>query len=75
MNCALRVNPDISISSHKYIQTGSKTSKFGLDRKSVLKISAACVNSHTVKLTTVASHIGSQISDENVILKSVDYLI
>lgn len=75
VNCALRVNPDISISSHKYIQTGSKTSKFGLDRKSVLKISAACVDSNAVKLTTVASHIGSQISDENVILKSVDYLI
>ena len=75
VSCALRVNPDISISSHKYIQTGSKTSKFGLDKESVLKISSACVNSNAVKLTTIASHIGSQISDENLILKSVNYLI
>ena len=75
VNCALRVNPDIAIGSHKYIQTGSKTSKFGLDKESVLKISSECENDGPIKLTSVASHIGSQISDENLILESVDYLI
>ena len=75
VNCALRVNPDIAIGSHKYIQTGSKTSKFGLDKESVLKISSQCENDGPIKLTSVASHIGSQISDENLILESVDYLI
>jgi diaminopimelate decarboxylase len=75
VNCALRVNPDIAIGSHKYIQTGSKTSKFGLDKESVLKISSQCEIDGPIKLTTVASHIGSQISDENLILESVDYLI
>jgi len=75
VNCALRVNPDIAIGSHKYIQTGSKTSKFGLDKESVLKISSQCEIDGPIKLTSVASHIGSQISDENLILESVDYLI
>ena len=75
VNCALRVNPDIAIGSHKYIQTGSKTSKFGLDKESVLKISSQCEIAGPIKLTSVASHIGSQISDENLILESVDYLI
>jgi diaminopimelate decarboxylase len=75
VNCALRVNPDIAIGSHKYIQTGSKTSKFGLDKESVLKISSECEIDAPIKLTSVASHIGSQISDENLILESVDYLI
>ena len=75
VNCALRVNPDIAIGSHKYIQTGSKTSKFGLDKESVLKISSQCEVDGPIKLTSVASHIGSQISDENLILESVDYLI
>ena len=75
VNCALRVNPDISIGSHKYIQTGSKTSKFGLDKESALKISSQCEVDGPIKLTSVASHIGSQISDENLILESVDYLI
>ena len=75
VNCALRVNPDIAIGSHKYIQTGSKTSKFGLDKESVLKISSQCEIDGPIKLTSVASHIGSQISDENLILESVYYLI
>jgi len=75
VNCALRVNPDIAIGSHKYIQTGSKTSKFGLDKESALKISSQCEVDGPIKPTSVASHIGSQISDENLILESVDYLI
>ena len=73
-NCALRVNPDIKIDSHKYIETGTKTSKFGLDIKSVNKISELSKENDFVNITTVACHIGSQISDENLILKSLDYV-
>ena len=73
-NCALRVNPDIKIDSHKYIETGTKTSKFGLDIESVNKISELSKENDFVNITTVACHIGSQISDENLILKSLDYV-
>lgn len=74
INCALRVNPDIKIDSHKYIETGTKTSKFGLDMGSVNKISELSKDNDFVNMTTVACHIGSQISDENLILKSLDYV-
>ena len=73
-NCALRVNPDIKIDSHKYIETGTKTSKFGLNIESVNKISELSKENDFVNITTVACHIGSQISDENLILKSLDYV-
>ena len=65
VNCALRVNPDIAIGSHKYIETGSKTSKFGLDSEAVNKISDEARDHKLVNITSVACHIGSQISDEN----------
>lgn len=74
VNCALRVNPDIAIGSHKYIETGSKTSKFGLDSEAVNKISDEARENKLVNITSVACHIGSQISDENLILKSLDVI-
>ena len=74
VKCALRVNPDITIGSHKYIETGAKSSKFGLGKKDVDKVSELALKSENVELTTVACHIGSQISDENLILQSLDYI-
>ena len=74
VNCALRINPDITIGSHKYIETGSKTSKFGLDKESVGKISELSKSNEHINIKAVACHIGSQISDENLILKSLIYI-
>ena len=74
VNCALRINPDIKIGSHKFIETGSKTSKFGLDRESVSKISELSKSNEHINIKAVACHIGSQISDENLILKSLIYI-
>ena len=72
VNCALRINPDITIGSHKYIETGSKTSKFGLDSQSVTRISEHTQSNELINITSVACHIGSQISNEDLILKSLD---
>ena len=72
VNCALRVNPDISIGSHKYIETGSKTSKFGLDGQSIDEILKLSYEDKLIKICTVACHIGSQISDENLIIESLE---
>ena len=74
VKCALRVNPDITIGSHKYIETGAKSSKFGLGKKDVEEVSELVLKSENVELTTIACHIGSQISDENLILQSLDYI-
>ena len=74
VRCALRVNPDITIGSHKYIETGAKSSKFGLGKKDVNEVSELALKSENIELTTIACHIGSQISDENLILQSLDYI-
>ena len=74
VKCALRVNPDITIGSHKYIETGAKSSKFGLGKKDVNEVSELVLKSENIELTTIACHIGSQISDENLILQSLDYI-
>ena len=74
VKCALRVNPDITIGSHKYIETGAKSSKFGLGQKDVNEVSELALKSENIELTTIACHIGSQISDENLILQSLDYI-
>ena len=74
VNCALRVNPDITINSHKYIQTGSKTSKFGLSNEAVKQISELSREDEFINITAIACHIGSQISDENLILNSLDLI-
>ena len=74
VKCAMRVNPDITIGSHKYIETGAKSSKFGLGKKDVNEVSELALKSENIELTTIACHIGSQISDENLILQSLDYI-
>ena len=74
VKCALRVNPDITIGSHKFIETGAKSSKFGLGKKDVNEVSELALKSENIELTTIACHIGSQISDENLILQSLDYI-
>ena len=74
VKCALRVNPDITIGSHKYIETGAKSSKFGLGKKDLNEVSELALKSENIELTTIACHIGSQISDENLILQSLDYI-
>ena len=74
VKCALRVNPDITIGSHRYIETGAKSSKFGLGKKDVNEVSELALKSENIELTTIACHIGSQISDENLILQSLDYI-
>ena len=74
VKCALRVNPDITIGSHKYIETGAESSKFGLGKKDVNEVSELALKSENIELTTIACHIGSQISDENLILQSLDYI-
>ena len=73
--CAFRVNPDISIGSHKYIETGSKNSKFGLSKESIREISVDTLKDPNLEIISLACHIGSQISDERLILKSLDCII
>ena len=75
VNCAIRVNPDISAESHPYITTGLKTSKFGVTSQVALTMSKRIREIENVNLIGLACHIGSQITRPELILDSLDHLI
>lgn len=62
-NIALRINPNVNANTHKYITTGLKENKFGIDMwkmDDVVKMIEACPS---IKLSGLHFHIGSQITD------------
>ena len=75
VQCAIRINPDIPTGSHKYIETGLKTSKFGVGSETLQNISSKAKDKPLIKISGIACHIGSQISDNSLIIKSLEYLL
>ncbi len=58
---ALRVNPDINPKTHRYISTGLKTSKFGIEIKKAAGEYQLAARLSNVQVVGVHSHIGSQL--------------
>lgn len=58
---ALRVNPDIKAGSHAYIQTGSNTTKFGVDLLHARTLLRKFNKEQHLPLTGVHIHLGSSI--------------
>ena len=73
--CMIRINPDISSESHPYIQTGLKTSKFGILREGIDSIVEKASKSRLINLKGIASHVGSQIFDKELIFENLNLLI
>ena len=59
---ALRVNPDVDPKTHRYISTGQKESKFGMDIDRSLALAGRSVDLKSVRMIGVHMHIGSQIT-------------
>ncbi len=59
---ALRVNPDIDPQTHRYISTGKKESKFGMDIERSLRVAEAALAMSSVRMIGMHMHIGSQIT-------------
>ncbi len=59
---ALRVNPDVDPRTHRYISTGKKESKFGMDIARSLRIAEAAVKLTSLRMIGIHMHIGSQIT-------------
>ena len=60
---ALRINPNVNANTHKYITTGLKENKFGIDMwemDDVVEMINSCDN---IELSGLHFHIGSQITD------------
>ena len=73
--CFIRINPDLSSESHPYIQTGLKTSKFGVLKEKVDSMARKASESGSVNLKGIASHVGSQIFDKELIIENLNLLI
>ena len=59
---ALRVNPDVDPKTHRYISTGNKESKFGMDVDRSLALAERSRGLESVRMIGVHMHIGSQIT-------------
>ena len=58
---ALRVNPDVDPKTHKYISTGKKENKFGMDIGRALYNYALAAKLPNIEIAGLHMHIGSQI--------------
>ena len=68
---AIRVNPGVKANTHKYITTGTKENKFGIDEDTAVKI---FLNRHKFKYLDVVGihiHIGSQIIEKAPFIKAI----
>ncbi|WP_432463902.1 diaminopimelate decarboxylase [Agarivorans sp. QJM3NY_33] len=74
VNAMIRVNPEVSISTHKNITTGAKGNKFGVRLDQVLKMLHSAKNTQ-VKIQGLAMHIGSQIQQTTPYLAAIDKLL
>lgn len=59
---ALRVNPDVDPKTHRYISTGKKESKFGMDIDRSLRLAEQVKGLSSVSMIGMHMHIGSQIT-------------
>jgi diaminopimelate decarboxylase len=59
---ALRVNPDVDPKTHRYISTGKKESKFGMDIERSLRVAESASTIPSVRMIGIHMHIGSQIT-------------
>ncbi len=60
---ALRVNPDVNAKTHAKITTGLKENKFGIEWTRAREIYAYAASLPGIRVSGVAVHIGSQLTD------------
>ncbi len=68
---AFRLNPDVDPQTHKYITTGKRENKFGIDLALAASLARAMREWKGVRLVGLHIHIGSQILKVEPYVKSV----
>ncbi|UCG57003.1 MAG: diaminopimelate decarboxylase [Phycisphaerales bacterium] len=56
---ALRVNPDVEVETHKFLKTGKKETKFGVDIERAQKVFAEYGSNPAVNLCALHVHLGT----------------
>lgn len=76
---ALRVNPDVDPKTHRYITTGKRENKFGVDLETAWRVFAERARYPHVALHGVHMHIGSQLTQvapfAEAVAKVVDFAL
>lgn len=62
-NVAVRLNPNVSAKTHKYITTGLHENKFGIHPERFSDLFELLPKLDAIKLTGIHFHIGSQVTD------------
>ena len=63
---AIRINPDVDPKTHKYISTGLKDSKFGINHWDFDEVAMKLKSLENIRMVGIHFHIGSQITDISV---------
>ena len=72
---AIRVNPDVAASTHKYISTGKNEHKFGIGLDRVEEIYAGAKTLKHIRLRGVQMHIGSQITETRPFAAAIEKML
>ena len=67
---ALRFNPDVLLSTHAYITTGKKETKFGMDEATIKSIFSSRDKYPNLSIIGIHIHIGSQITKGEPFVKT-----
>lgn len=70
VDVALRINPDVPVDTHAYIQTGGKESKFGVDFGTASRLVARLSRDARVQLRAYHVHLGSLLFDAEPYLEA-----
>ena len=72
---SVRVNPDIRVSTHPYIATGEKTTKFGVSFDVAAGILERAAQSPHADAIGLACHLGSQMVEAEPLLRACSHLL
>lgn len=70
---SFRINPDIAAESHPYIETGKADCKFGISEEEALTL-ANKYGVEKINLVGVSAHIGSQITNTELLIEAYEKL-
>jgi diaminopimelate decarboxylase len=71
----IRVNPDVTTDTHPYISTGKGGIKFGVPMDQVHTAAELICRRPGLRLTTLAMHLGSQLSDTDPFRQGIARLL
>lgn len=71
----IRINPDVTTDTHPYISTGKGGIKFGVPMDQVAAAADVIARHPRLRLTTLAMHLGSQLSDPEPFRQGIGRLL